>query len=71
MNAPDTEVQKAHESQDSARLAQLYHEAAMTAPTPGEAAFLFTHAYVYALEAGLPLADKVRACLIELGREPE
>ena len=50
----------AHEEGGAARLSRLYDEASRMAEGDGDrerAAFFLTHAWVYALEAGDPVAD--------------
>lgn len=53
---------------DKAGIAALYAQAADTGPA-AEAAFFLTHAYVFALEAGLPEAADHRARLVAMGAE--
>lgn len=60
----------AHDAGDPGVLAQLYAQAADAASTEEAQGFYLTHAYVFALEAGIELADTVRQQLIEMGREP-
>ena len=58
----------AHRQGDGAALARLYAEAAEV--HEGErAAFYLTHAYVFALEAGLDIAAAYHAKLKSWGRE--
>ena len=61
----------AHARNDGVALADLYREAADSAANPDAEAFFLTHAYVFALEAALPLADTLRVRLTRMGREPE
>jgi len=53
-------------------LAKLYYQAARLKSADGKedaAAFLMTHAYVFALDAGLMLAEAAHAYLRKNGRE--
>ncbi|MFT7595951.1 MAG: hypothetical protein ACI8R4_003284 [Paracoccaceae bacterium] len=50
-------------------LVALYIEAADAAEVEAAAGFYLTHAYVFALEAGLSKAGVIRARLIAMGRE--
>ncbi|MEM6421629.1 MAG: hypothetical protein AAF698_03495 [Pseudomonadota bacterium] len=59
----------AHRAGDAGRLATLYAAAAAVAETPEAAAFFRTHAYVYGLDAGDPVADAMHAALLAEGRE--
>lgn len=70
MTTIDARLLEAHAADDKQALAALYQEAASIAETPDAEAFFLTHAYVFALEAGLPLADQLRTRLVTLGREP-
>jgi hypothetical protein len=70
----DAEILQAHAAGVAARLARLYRDAADRAEAAGEtdrAGFYLTHAWVFALEAGDPLADEIRARLVRQGRETE
>ena len=70
----DAEILQAHAAGVAARLARLYRDAADQADAAGEtdrACFYLTHAWVFALEAGDPLADDIRARLVRQGRETE
>lgn len=69
MNDLDARLIKAHEKGDRPALVALYQEAAQAAPTKDAAAFYMTHAYVFALEAGLDIAPALRDWLIDAGRE--
>ncbi|MEL6922302.1 MAG: hypothetical protein AAFO77_15040 [Pseudomonadota bacterium] len=65
-------ILECHDRGDGAGLATLYFAAAETMAQRGEmdaAAFFMTHAYVFALETGHPLADRAHRFLINLGRE--
>lgn len=62
----------AHDRAEGGRLAELYHKAASISEQAGEmdqACFYFTHAYVFALQEGLPMAKDLHARLKTLGRE--
>ncbi|MEL6267158.1 MAG: hypothetical protein AAFR52_16180 [Pseudomonadota bacterium] len=70
--ALDAALVEAHAAGDTAALARLYAEAAAGAEGVGDgeaAAFYRTHAYVFALESGSPLADGLHAALLAAGRE--
>ena len=58
-----------HEAGDAAALAALYSEAADAANSVDAACFFLTHAYVWALDAGDPLAADLHARLCAHGRE--
>ncbi|PIV75087.1 MAG: hypothetical protein COW55_06885 [Rhodobacteraceae bacterium CG17_big_fil_post_rev_8_21_14_2_50_65_11] len=66
----DTRLLAAHAADDRAALIGLYGEAAGTAKSPVARNFYLTHAYVYALEAGVPEADILRRRLVDYGAEP-
>lgn len=64
-------VLAAHAADDRLALAALYGKAADELEAGGQeaaACFYFTQAYVFALEAGLPDADRYRAALAQRGR---
>ena len=69
----DRKIVEAHEAGDTAALAALYGEAAADAEGRGlidQACFLYTQAYVFALDAGLDtLAGEHKAHLVAHGRE--
>ena len=69
MSLLDARLIAAHEAQDNRLLVSLYTEAADGAALPEAAGFYLTHAYVFALEAGLPEAPALRRRLIGMGRE--
>ncbi|MFK7762909.1 MAG: hypothetical protein AB8B62_06575 [Roseobacter sp.] len=69
MSVRDTELLAAHETADNRALVRLYAQAADESATQEAAGFYLTHAYVFALEAGLPEAPDLRARLIDMGRE--
>ena len=61
----------AHKSGDGARLAELYHEAGNQSLESGrhdEGCFFLTQAYVYALENGLEITNKIHAQLVGFDR---
>nr|WP_323779016.1 hypothetical protein [Amylibacter sp.] len=61
----------AHQAKDSETLVRLYRAAGQDALSKNEVqgCFYLTHAYVFALEAGLPEASELHATLKSLGRE--
>ena len=64
----------AHDAGKTSVLAALYSEAAELAEHAGEtdrACFFLTQAWIFALEAGDPLANDIRARLVAQGRETE
>ena len=68
----DDAILAAHAAGDPSRLCQLYTRAAQWQRDRGAeeaAAFLTVQAYVFALEAGDPSADALRARLAAAGRE--
>ena len=65
----DQRLLAAHEADDRTALIALYTEASEAAEHAVARNFYLTHAYVYALEAGVPLAAKLRARLVEYGSE--
>ncbi len=70
--ALDRAVLRAHERGDGAELARLYADAGDLAEMSGridEACFFWVQSYVFALEAGLPIAEQVRGKLKRFGRE--
>ena len=67
----DRALLKAHEDKDNAELVRLYTLAGDQAETAGNidaACFYLTHAFVFALEAGLPEAKELNRRLAERGR---
>ena len=65
---------EAHGRGDRAALVALYEAAARAAEDEGRqdaAGFFMTHAYVFALEAGLDDAARLKAWLVERDRESE
>ncbi|QUJ77496.1 hypothetical protein KDD17_05760 [Sulfitobacter albidus] len=64
----DAALLAAHAAGDRAALIALYTQAA-DAASGDAAAFYLTHAMVFALEAGDPRADTLRARLLAEGRE--
>lgn len=68
----DRALIKAHRDGNGPQISRLYGTAGNAAGADGrvdEACFFWTHAYVFALEAGLPDAEIYRACLQRYGRE--
>ena len=72
LSALDAALLEAHAAGDSTKLAALYTEAADQAEGKGDieaACFYLTHAYVFALEAGLPVAGTLNRRLAGHGRD--
>ena len=69
MSELDARLLAAHAEGDADALVTLYAAAAEAANDADAAAFYLTHAHVFALEAGHPQTDALRARLIALGRE--
>ena len=70
--ALDAALLKAHAAGDAARLVALYTEAADVEEAGGDieaACFYLTHAYVFALEAGLAEAALLNKRLVAHGRD--
>jgi len=68
----DAALLSAHKVCDGTALAQLYTQAADAAEATGDVdatCFYLTHAYVFALEAGLPLAAILNARLADYGSD--
>lgn len=65
----DQRLLQAHAVDDRGALIQLYAEASGAAKSPVARNFYLTHAYVYALEAGIPEADFLRRRLVDYGAE--
>ena len=65
----DKALIEAHTRQDAPALVALYTEAAEAAQDETRSAFYLTHAYVFALEAGLPQASDLHKRLKDMGRE--
>jgi len=68
----DRQLLAAHASGDLAELSRLYGEAADWASAqndPVGASFYLTHAYVFALQKGLPSAAEFHQRLKSMGRE--
>jgi hypothetical protein len=65
----DRRLLEAHAVEDWGALIQLYQEASGAARSVVARNFYLTHAYVYALEAGVPEADFLRKRLVEYGAE--
>ena len=65
-------IDAAHRASDLPKLARLYRDAALEKEEAGEidaACFFLTHAYVFALEAGDPLAAELNRRLAAHGRD--
>ncbi|MEJ6708460.1 MAG: hypothetical protein QNK92_06640 [Amylibacter sp.] len=71
MNTLDADLLAAHLVGDNATLMALYRAAGEAALPRDEVqgCFYLTHAYVFALEAGLAEAEVLRAVLMARGRE--
>lgn len=70
----DAALIRAHVVGDREALVDLYERAGLVEQAAGNvdaAAFFYTQAYVFALEAGDARAGELRNRLIELGREEE
>ncbi|MEM9850524.1 MAG: hypothetical protein AAF761_00855 [Pseudomonadota bacterium] len=59
----------AHAAGDARTLVALYRQAGDDATDDTARGFYLTHAYVFALEAGLPEAAVLHARLVAMGRE--
>lgn len=68
-SALDAALLEAHRAADKPAIARAYARAA-EAMGQDAAAFYLTHAYVYALDAGMPEAETYRQALIAAGAEP-
>lgn len=69
MTPLDDRLLAAHAVNDTRLLARLYAKAATASNDENACGFYLTHAYVFALEAGLEDAPSLRAKLIAMGRE--
>ncbi len=65
----DAKLLAAHAAGDWTALVELYAQAAESAKDKTAAGFYLTHAYVFALEVGLPEAAALHAKLRADGRE--
>ena len=68
----DHEILAAHADGDAARLPALYRQAGEAMLADGKVntgCFYLTHAYIYALEAGFPMARDIHQILVSHGRE--
>jgi len=70
-SALDAGLLAAHENGDTALLVRLYLKAADGTEDAAASAFYLTHAYVFALEAGLEEVASIRARLVAQGAEPD
>ena len=64
----DARLLAAHARGDREALVRLYTEAANPAPTEDAQAFYLTHAYVFALESGDPVASELETRLRAMNR---
>ena len=73
MNDKDLEAQilKAHAAGDLTALVEGYVRAAEGALDSDQAGFFLTQAFIFALEAGDPRANDIKAQLVVQGREVE
>lgn len=71
MTGPNLQARllEAHAAGDAAALVAGYSEAAAAASDDTARGFYLTHAYVFALESGLPQAAALHAALRSMGRE--
>lgn len=69
MNDLDAQMLAAHAAHDQSALIRLYTQAADQANSLDAACFYLTHAYIFALEAGAPVAHELHARLVQHGRE--
>lgn len=68
----DADLMAAHETGDGQKLVELYAkaaEAAQAAGDPSQAAFFRTHAFVFALETGHPMAERLHRALCAGGHD--
>ena len=71
-DALDAALLEAHDAGAAADIAALYAEAGHLSASSGntdEACFFWTQGYIWALDAGLPLAAELKALLAAEGRE--
>ncbi len=68
-DALDRKLLNAHERGDKTALVTLYSQAADNANTDDAKYFYMTHAYIFALDTGHPIAQQLRAKLVIAGRE--
>ena len=67
----EANILAAHRAEDKALLAKLYWDASRMFSATGDddaEGFFLTHAWIFALDAGLPEAKQYRTRLVELGR---
>ncbi|MEM1236309.1 MAG: hypothetical protein AAGI10_05000 [Pseudomonadota bacterium] len=62
------ELLAAHVAGDGQKMVELYTTAANQTDDTDEEMFFLTHAFIFALEAGHPTADELRARLKAQGR---
>ena len=65
----DQDLLNAHAAGDTARLCELYHQAALASDDIDAACFYATHAVVFALECDHPTRCAIHALLVKHGRE--
>ncbi|MFT4620752.1 MAG: hypothetical protein ACI9KS_000636 [Sulfitobacter sp.] len=71
MSGLDDALLAAHAADDRAGLVTLYTQAADQANAVEATSFYLTHAYVFALEAGMSQASALKTRLVAMGRETE
>ncbi|PLS22000.1 hypothetical protein [Neptunicoccus cionae] len=71
MTPLDQALLAAHNAKDNSALVRLYRQAGKAALAEDETrgCFYLTHAYIYALEAGLAEAQELHSTLKSFGRE--
>lgn len=70
----DRDLVAAVRARDKTRVVRLYRQAAQATEATGDvdrACFFYTHAWVFAMEAGDPMAAELRAKLVAHGRETD
>lgn len=69
MTSLDAQLLAAHEANNRPELVRLYTQASEVSEDEDARGFYLTHAFVYALDAGMQEAMDLQKQLIELGRE--
>ena len=69
MNSLDDALIDAHADDDKPALVALYSQAATEATSEEARGFYLTHAYIFALEIGAPVASSLKSQLAAMGRE--
>jgi len=65
----NTRLLAAHHNNDRGALIALYQDAAQQAADENAQGFYLTQAYIFALEAGDPAADRIKSRLVALKRD--